>query len=84
MESNNLEVGGISYKIISTTNEETNGKTFGVKIGTAIFGEAEEEIIPDISTDMEFTRRMVEALAEGFVTPFHAREVIENYLVEYL
>lgn len=74
--------GGIIYSMLQQASEERF--YFSIRFETKIFGQEESVIVEDITSDEDFCRKIMYALADGFVTPSAAHEVVENYIVEFV
>lgn len=70
--------GKLVYELFS----ETTGGTvrYGIRIVSEIFDKAEEAVVKDIASGLEFSRKLLFALADNLVLPSTAHEVIEEYL----
>lgn len=79
-----IAIGGIKYGLIeeqSTMGTDMIG--WGISIETDIFGFPEIASFASISTDRAYVESLMHRLIDGFVTPYSADEVIDNYLVEF-
>lgn len=79
-----IAIGGIKYGL---TREEkvvgTDMTGWGISIETNIFGFPERASFANISTSRAYVEALMHRLIDGFVTPYSADEVIDNYLVEF-
>lgn len=74
--------GGVIYSLLC---DEADGRIFySLKIETQLFGESQSVLISDITSNSDECKKMMYAMADGFVTPTTAAEVIENYIVEFM
>jgi len=77
-------VGGIKYSLIqNVSNINKNIISWTISIETDIFEFPEKACFTDVTISKDFAEELLNRLADGYVTPFSADEVIENYLVEY-
>ena len=69
--------GKLIYTLFSTETDEA--VTYGITVNSKLFGE-ETASLQDISTDFDFTEKLMLMLAENFVLPSTFKEVAEEYI----
>ena len=77
-----IELGGskLKYLIFYETADGIN--RYGIKIQCSLFGENDEFLMRDVTTDLETAKEILFILADYTVTPCSARYVIEEYVSE--
>lgn len=81
---NQIAIGGIKYGLIEEEMVVGTDMTgWGISIETDIFGFFERASFASISTSRAYVENLMHRLIDGFVTPYSADEVIDNYLVEF-
>ncbi|MCX4255367.1 MAG: DUF6514 family protein [Oscillospiraceae bacterium] len=70
--------GKVVYELFSETTEST--VRYGIKVRSDLFGETEEAVVKDITSELDFARKLLFMLADNLVLPSTADEVIEEFL----
>jgi len=70
--------GKVVYELFSETTDGT--VRYGIKVVSELFDETEETVVKDITSELDFARKLLFMLADNFVMPSTADEVIEEYL----
>ena len=70
--------GKVVYELFSETMEST--VRYGIKVRSDLFGETEEAVVKDITSELDFARKLLFMLADNLVLPSTADEVIEEFL----
>ena len=70
--------GKVVYELFSETTEST--VRYGIKVRSDRFGETEEAVVKDITSELDFARKLLFMLADNLVLPSTADEVIEEFL----
>lgn len=70
--------GKVVYELFGETAEST--VRYGIKVRSGLFDGAEEAVIKDITSELDFARKLLFTLADNLVLPSTADEVIEEYL----
>lgn len=71
--------GKIRY-ILFRDSTESGMYSYGITVSSEIFGDAEESTVKDISSEKEFTLKLLFLLADNLVLPSTLDEVVEEYL----
>ena len=68
----------VQYLLIE---ESVNGSSrYGIDVRSELFGYVEETSVMDITSDFEFGKKLLLALADNSVLPSTAKEVIADYV----
>lgn len=70
--------GKVVYELFSETTE--SNVRYGIKVRSDLFGETEEAVVKDITSELDFARKLIFMLADNLVLPSTADEVIEEFL----
>lgn len=71
----------LNYRLVGYTEEGM--ENYGIEVSTTLFGNEEKDCIRDISTDLEFTEKLMNTLADNSALPSTAREIIEEYITAH-
>lgn len=70
--------GKVIYELFCGSADGT--ESYGIKVKSGLFDEAEETVVEDITTELDFARKLLFMMADNLVLPSTADEVIEEYL----
>lgn len=71
----------LTYRITSELNL-CGVKLYGVETTSSLFGKNETASVNDVSSEYEFTERLLELLADNTVLPSTLQETVEEYVSE--
>ncbi|MGN0552386.1 MAG: DUF6514 family protein [Oscillospiraceae bacterium] len=78
----NLARNRLCYCLTESTRGD-GSRSYGVKVRTTLFGEAEESAVEDISSDREMAEKFFYMLVDYMVLPSTLTEVAEEFVASY-
>lgn len=70
--------GKLVYTLFSENLD--NSERYGISVTSTIFGTTETASLSDISSEMDFTEKLLYLMADNLVLPSTFREVAEEYV----